>query len=45
MKLITDGYRGISFFMQINVDRLLVPLMIIGALTIAGWLMSYATVY
>ncbi|WP_274379256.1 hypothetical protein [Rhodophyticola sp. CCM32] len=44
MKLLSQGYNGISFFVQINVDRLLVPLTIIGALTVAGWLLSYATI-
>ena len=45
MKLLTQSYRGVSFFVQVNVDRLLVPLTIVGALTLAGWLLSYATVH
>lgn len=44
MKLLSESYRGVSFFVQVNVDRLLVPLIIVGALTVAGWLLSYATV-
>ncbi|MFT6933538.1 MAG: hypothetical protein ACJAXT_002247 [Paracoccaceae bacterium] len=40
MKTITQGYRGITFFLEVNIDRLLVPLTIVGALTCAGWLVS-----
>ncbi len=40
MKALADGYKGISFFVQINIDRLLVALTIVGALTVAGWLVS-----
>ncbi|MBF9050549.1 hypothetical protein GTA62_15190 [Roseobacter sp. HKCCD9010] len=45
MRLLSDGYRGIRFFVQINVDRLLVPLIIVSALTVAGWMLSYATIH
>ncbi|MFT5869793.1 MAG: hypothetical protein ACI8TF_001906 [Paracoccaceae bacterium] len=40
MKTITQGYRGITFFLEVNIDRFLVPLTIVGALTFAGWLVS-----
>ncbi len=40
MKTITQGYRGITFFLEVNIDRFLVPLTIVGALTVAGWLVS-----
>ncbi len=43
MKLLADGYRGVSFILQINADRFLVPLTIVGALTLAGWLLSFVT--
>ncbi|MEL6531845.1 MAG: hypothetical protein AAFN09_03285 [Pseudomonadota bacterium] len=44
MKSIVANVRPIAVFLEINVDRLLPPLLVIGALTIAGWLLSYATV-
>ena len=40
MRMISDGYRSISFFVEVNIDRFLVPLTIVGALTFAGWLIS-----
>jgi hypothetical protein len=40
MRLLSDSYRGLSLFVAINTDRLLVPVMIVGALTLAGWLVS-----
>jgi len=40
MRMITENYRGFSFFVEVNIDRFLVPLMIVGALTVAGWLVS-----
>lgn len=40
MRLITDGYRSITFFVEVNIDRFLVPLTIMGALLVAGWLIS-----
>lgn len=45
MKLLTESYRGITFIVQVNMDRFLVPLTIVGALTVAGWLLSYATTH
>lgn len=41
MRVITHSYRSISFFVEVNIDRFLVPVTIIGALTIAGWLVSF----
>jgi hypothetical protein len=38
--MINDGYRSISFFVEVNIDRLLVPVTIVGALTLAGWLVT-----
>lgn len=40
MKFLTQNYRGISTFVAINTDRLLVPILIVGSLTVAGWLVS-----
>ena len=40
MKTITHSYRSFSFFVEVNIDRLLVPVTIVGALTLAGWLVS-----
>ena len=40
MRMLSDGYCGFSLFVEVNLDRFLVPLTIVGALTIAGWLVS-----
>ncbi|AHM05001.1 hypothetical protein roselon_02702 [Roseibacterium elongatum DSM 19469] len=40
MKLINESYRGLSLVIRLNTDRLLVPVMIVAALTLAGWLLS-----
>ncbi|WP_267888896.1 hypothetical protein [Nioella nitratireducens] len=40
MKMINESYRGVSLFVEFNIDRFLVPLTIVGALTLAGWLVS-----
>lgn len=45
MKAIAQNTRGLTDLLAVNIDRLLVPLIIIGALTVAGWVLSYATVY
>lgn len=45
MRLIANGYRGVSALILLNMDRFLIPLLIMGALTVAGWLFSYATVH
>ena len=40
MRMINESYRSISFFVGVNIDRFLVPITIVGALTVAGWLVS-----
>ena len=40
MRMINDSYRSITFFVEVNIDRFLVPLTIVGALLLAGWLIS-----
>lgn len=40
MKMIAEGYRGFSFFVGVNIDRMLVGLTITGALFFAGWMVS-----
>jgi len=40
MKMINQSYRSFSMLVEVNIDRFLVPLTIIGALTVAGWLVS-----
>lgn len=45
MKMINEGYRGFTFLVQMNMDRFLAPLLIVAALTVAGWLVSYATIH
>lgn len=42
MKALVENTRNIAVVLELNVDRLLVPLIIVGALTLAGWLVSYA---
>ncbi|WP_275403040.1 hypothetical protein [Roseicyclus persicicus] len=39
-----DSTRGVSQFVQLNMDRFLVPLLIVAALYLAGMIFSYATV-
>lgn len=45
MKTLAKNARGLTVMIEVNVDRLLVAVTIVGALTLAGWLVSYATVY
>jgi len=45
MKTLAQNTQGLRVLLQVNIDRLLVPLLIVAALTFAGWLVSYATVY
>ena len=45
MKAIAQNTQGLRVLLAVNIDRLLVPLLIVAALTLAGWLVSYATVY
>ncbi|GAA5081214.1 hypothetical protein KUV65_01915 [Maritalea mobilis] len=40
MKLMSESYRGLSLFVRLNTDRLLVPVLIVAALTLAGWAVS-----
>ena len=40
MKMINQNYRSFSMLVEVNLDRFLVPLTIIGALTVAGWLVT-----
>ncbi len=40
MKFLTESYRGLSLFVAVNTDRFLVPILIVGSLTLAGWLVS-----
>ena len=40
MRMINESYRSFSFFVEVNIDRFLVPVTIIGALTVAGWLVT-----
>jgi|GEM_PF-2048913 hypothetical protein len=45
MKSMMDNTRSVSAFLQLNVDRMLVPLLIVAALFLAGALFGYATVH
>jgi len=45
MKLIAQSTRGFSAFLALNMDRFLVPLLIVAALFLGGMLFSYATVH
>jgi len=45
MKLLMDSTRGVSQFVQLNMDRFLVPLLIVAALFLAGMIFSYAVVH
>lgn len=40
MRLIDESYRGLSLVVRLNADRFLVPVTIVGALTLAGWVVS-----
>ncbi|MEM1274626.1 MAG: hypothetical protein AAGF88_12465 [Pseudomonadota bacterium] len=44
MKALAHNARGLTVLLAVNIDRLLVPLIIVGALTVAGWALSYVTV-
>ena len=45
VKAIAQNTQGLRVLVAVNIDRLLVPLLIVAALTLAGWLISYATVH
>jgi hypothetical protein len=40
MKFFAESYRGLSLFVSVNTDRFLIPVLIVGSLTLAGWLVS-----
>lgn len=40
MRHVQNGYRGLSVFMGLNIDRLLVVMSIGGAILIASWIQS-----
>lgn len=44
MKSLAENARNMSVVVGVHIDRVLVALMIIGALTLAGSILSYATV-
>jgi hypothetical protein len=44
MKTLLNSTRDVSLFVQLNMDRFLVPLLIVAALFLGGMLFSYATV-
>lgn len=45
MKAMTATTRGLSVFISLNMDRFLVPLLIVSALFLAGMIFGYATVH
>ncbi|MCR9067309.1 MAG: hypothetical protein NXH79_00550 [Rhodobacteraceae bacterium] len=45
MRLLAESYRGASLIVFSNMDRFLVPLLIVAALLLAGSLFSYVTVH
>lgn len=45
MNALARSTKDFGMLLAINIDRLLVPLLIVAALTLAGWAISYATVY
>ncbi len=45
MKLLAESYREVSLVVLTNMDRFLVPLLIVAALLLAGNVFSYVTVH
>jgi hypothetical protein len=45
MKQLMQNTRGVSLLVALNMDRFLVPLMIVAALFMAGAMFGYATDY
>jgi hypothetical protein len=45
MKTLTDTKRGVSVLISLNMDRFLVPILIVSALFLAGMIFGYATVH
>lgn len=39
MRIIAESYRGMTNMFYMNMDRFLAPLLIVAALTLAGWLL------
>lgn len=40
MRYLSDSTRGMTQLFLLNTDRFLAPLLIVAALTLAGWLLS-----
>ena len=40
MQQVRNGYRGLSIFMGLNIDRFLSVFAIVGAILLAGWIQS-----
>ncbi|WP_255576364.1 MULTISPECIES: hypothetical protein [Jannaschia] len=40
MNHVRNGYRGLSIFMGLNIDRILAVIAILGAVILAGWIQS-----
>ncbi len=40
MRYLAQSYQGVSRIVLINTDRFLTPLLIVCALTLAGWVLS-----
>lgn len=45
MKTLLDSTRGVSMFVQLNMDRFLVPLLIVAALFLGGLIFNYASLH
>jgi hypothetical protein len=45
MKTLTHTTRGVSVLISLNMDRFLVPLLIVAALFLGGMIFGYATVH
>lgn len=42
MRYIADSTRNVTQLLMLNMDRFLAPLLIVAALTLAGWVLSLA---
>ncbi|QXT38472.1 hypothetical protein [Gymnodinialimonas ceratoperidinii] len=40
MRYLTDSTRGMTHLFMLNTDRFLAPLLIVAALTLAGWILG-----
>jgi hypothetical protein len=45
MRHLTESTRTISILLELNLDRFLVPLLIVAALFLSGMVFNYATVH